>query len=377
MLTPSVSADRGGRGERRIGDQRLPVHVDLASHVDRGIDPLPRLAQPGDAGAFVAKQELRHVPAFVLLVNPHRDRHPDVVEEHFVQMVATIDRNDRPHRDAGRFHVHQQERNTLLPFARVRVGADQDKTPIGVMRGGGPDLLPVHHVMIAVQLRGGLQRCEIGTSAGLGETLAPPIVQVRGARQKTLFLLLGAELQQYWADHRDVERGQLRRRRHLVFFQKDHLLDRGPAGSAPFLRPGQARPAFGVENTLPAHGVFLAGAVAEFHLGVDVGGQVLADERAHLLTERDLFRCEAQIHGWLLLLTGSLPTPLAGRNRGGGIGPAPDSPWPSPDLIGGPTGHLIRHDSATGGPDEPGHDDFGEKSFDAISNPINMSFEGI
>ena len=38
-------------------------------------------------------------------------------------------------------------------------------------------------------------------------------------------------------------------------------------------------------------------AVAETHALADVGGQVVADEGAHLVAERQLFRGEAQVHG--------------------------------------------------------------------------------
>ena len=90
---------------------------------------------------------------------------------------------------------------------------------------------------------------------------------------------------------------QLRRGRHEVLFQEDHLLDRGPAGAAPFLRPGQRRPALGIEDALPAHGVFLARRMAKLHPVTGVGGQVFVDESADFLAEGELFRGEAKIHG--------------------------------------------------------------------------------
>ena len=91
-------------------------------------------------------------------------------------------------------------------FAAFGIGAHQHEAPVGMMRGRGPDLLAVHHVMVAVALRRGLQRGEVGSGARLGKALAPPIVEVGGARQEALLLLLGAELDQHRADHGDVER---------------------------------------------------------------------------------------------------------------------------------------------------------------------------
>ena len=55
---------------------------------------------------------------------------------------------------------------------------------------------------------------------------------------------------------------------------------------------------------------------------VDVGGQVVANEVADFLSEGDLFRGKAKIHGWSLLLTGRLGI-LASRTQGrarGGMG---------------------------------------------------------
>ncbi len=274
----------------------LPCLAHLARHLLGRPHPLLRLAQPCDAGAFVAEQELRHVPAAVLLVDAVLHRHAHVVEEHLVQVMAVVDRDDRPHRDARRLHVHQQERDALLPLRRVRIGADQHEAPVGVVRGRCPDLLPVHHVVVAVALRRGLQRGKVGSRARFGEPLAPPVVEVGGSGKKTLLLLLGAELDQHRAEHGDVERRQFRRRCDLVLLQEDHLLHRGPARAAPFLRPGHRRPAALVQDALPRHGVLLARAVAETHALADLGGKVVADEGAHLVAECLFFRGEAQVH---------------------------------------------------------------------------------
>ncbi len=272
------------------------VLADLASHLLGRAHPLLRLAQPRDAGAFVAEQELRHVPAAVLLVDAvlHRDTH--IVEEHLVQVMAVVDRDDRPHRDARRLHVHEQERDALLPLRRIRIGADQHEAPVGVMRGRCPDLLPVHHVVVAVPLRRGLQRGKVGARARFGEALAPPVIKVGGARQEAFLLLLGAELDQHRAEHGDVERRQLRRRRNLILLEEDHLLHRGPPWAAPLLRPGHRCPAALVEDALPSHGVLLARTVAETHALADLGGQVVADEGAHLVAECLFLRGKAQVH---------------------------------------------------------------------------------
>src|ERR1700740_2470469 len=102
--------------------------------------------------------------------------------------------------------------------------------------------------MVALAPRRGLQGGEVRARPRLGEALTPPIVDIGGARQKAALLLLGAELDQYRTDHRDVERGALRRRTQLVLLEKDHPLHRRPAGSAIFLRPVEGGPAALVED---------------------------------------------------------------------------------------------------------------------------------
>ena len=111
-----------------------------------------------------------------------------------------------------------------------------------MVRRRGPDLLAVDDVIVALALGRGLQRRKVGAGARLGKALAPPVVDIGGARQKPLLLLLRAELDQHRADHRDIERVDLRRRRRLVLFEKNHALHRRPAGSAPFLGPVDRRP---------------------------------------------------------------------------------------------------------------------------------------
>src|SRR3546814_9601845 len=88
---------------------------------------------PGDAGALVREQELGAGPALVLLIDTLLDRHADILEEHLVHLMLAAERDDRPYRDAGRFHVDQQEGDALLRLCLL-VGADEEETPIGVLR---------------------------------------------------------------------------------------------------------------------------------------------------------------------------------------------------------------------------------------------------
>src|SRR3546814_8469701 len=70
--------------------------------------------------------------ALVLLIDTLLDRHADILEEHLVHLMLAAERDDRPYRDAGRFHVDQQEGDALLRLCLL-VGADEEETPIGVL----------------------------------------------------------------------------------------------------------------------------------------------------------------------------------------------------------------------------------------------------
>ena len=82
-------------------------------------------ADAGIAAALVGQQEFRVGPALVFLADQvlHGDFH--VVEENIVDLVLAVEHDDRPDRDAGRFHVDQQERNTLLLTASLLVRTRQ------------------------------------------------------------------------------------------------------------------------------------------------------------------------------------------------------------------------------------------------------------
>ena len=103
--------------------------------------------------------------------------------------------------------------------------------------------------------------------------------------------------------HGDVEGGKLGRGGHEILFEEDHPLDCSPAGAAPFLRPRYCRPALGIQNPLPANGIFLAGRVPELHPVARVRGEVLLDESADFLAEGAFFLGEAKIH-WMCPPTG-------------------------------------------------------------------------
>src|SRR5439155_4889744 len=98
---------------------------------------------------LVAEQELRVRPALVLLPDELISRHPDVVEEHLVDLVPAVNEPDRADGHTGRVHVDEQERDAAL-LRRLGVGAGQAEDPVRVLREGRPGLLAVDDVVLTV-----------------------------------------------------------------------------------------------------------------------------------------------------------------------------------------------------------------------------------
>ncbi|MCY1414794.1 hypothetical protein D9M71_302530 [compost metagenome] len=254
------------------------------------------MGDSGLAGALVGEQVLGAGPALVLFAHAVGHRHLHIVEEHLVDFVIAVEGDDRPHADAGRGHVDQQEGNAAL-LLRLGVGAHQAEDPVGVLAEGGPGLLAVDHVVVTLAHRAGLQRGQVGTGARLGVALAPPVAAVEDARQVAGLLLGSAELDDHRRDHVDAEGDQPRRTEGGALLLEDVLLHHAPAGAAVFHRPVGGIPAAGIEDALPALVVGLAEVLAEAHPLGDVRGQFGAQELAYLVAEGELFRAVVDVHG--------------------------------------------------------------------------------
>ena len=83
---------------------------DLAQHRDAALGG----RDLGDAQPLVGQQELGAGPALVLLADQVLDRDLHIVEEHVVHVMGAVGHYDRPHGDARRLHVDQQEGDALL-----------------------------------------------------------------------------------------------------------------------------------------------------------------------------------------------------------------------------------------------------------------------
>src|SRR5215207_4634723 len=284
----------------RLDQRHLADALDPGELLDAA-EALLRDPDAGDADALVAEQELGVVPALVLLPDEVLGRHAHVVEEDLVDLLAAVDGLDRADRDAGRLHVDEEEGDALL-LLRRHVGAGQDEDPVGVLPERRPGLLAGDDVIVAVALRRRLERGEVGAGAGLGEALAPPVVEIGDARQEAALLRLRAEGDDHRPDHADAERQRRGRRRLLHLVLEDVLPHRVPAGAAPLDRPMRHRPALGVEDAGPFDELVLRGVMAHDELVADALRQRGAEEFADFLAEGVFLGGEAEVHAGLLFL---------------------------------------------------------------------------
>jgi hypothetical protein len=88
----------------------------------------------------------------------------------------------------------------------ARVGAAQDEDPVGVLRVGGPGLLPVEQEVVTLVFGAELERREIAAGVRLRVALAPDLLAREDLRQEALLLPLRAELHDQRRHHREAKR---------------------------------------------------------------------------------------------------------------------------------------------------------------------------
>src|SRR5579871_3234353 len=97
--------------------------------------------------------------------------------------MAAVHGDDRLYLNPWRLHVDEDEGDAFLRFAGAGIGPAKHEDPVGEVAKGGPGLLAVDEVKIALALSPRLKRGKIGSGAGLGIALAPEIRAVENARQ--------------------------------------------------------------------------------------------------------------------------------------------------------------------------------------------------
>ena len=203
--------------------------------------------------------------------------------------------DDRTDGHARRLHVDQEEADAFLDFPGG-VGADEEEAPVGVLGHGGPGLLAVDDIEVAVPLGLGLEVREVGACARLGIALAPPDVARQRGGQELLLLLRRAEGVDHRTDHVDAEGQDRHRVGGRALFGPDVALHRRPARTAVFGRPCGRHPALVRQDPVPGEEVFLAHLFAFFLHGAKARRIVLGDEGAHFGAEGVVFRRKVEVH---------------------------------------------------------------------------------
>src|SRR5208337_5672068 len=174
-----------------------------------------------------------------------RLRYEHVVEKSLAKRRRARDQNDRLGRYPGAFHVEQYKADALV-LGRAGVRAHQAENPIRLVRVRGPDLRAVDEELIALVLRAGLQRRQVGTRTGLGIALAPSNLASNNLRQLLALLFFGTIFEQRRSEHRDAEAGQRRAASERAHFLAQNFgLVAREAAAAVLARPLRHRPTLG------------------------------------------------------------------------------------------------------------------------------------
>ena len=158
-------------------------------------------------GALVAKRTVGHPPAPVERADEVLHRHPHVGEEHLVeiQVVVMAHGRERPAHQALGLGGDEQHADALV-LGHIRIGAHKGQQHVGVMRTGGPHLLPVDDELVAVPDGLRAQRRQIGTGARLTHPDRRRHLAAQDRHGPLLLLLVGAERQDRRRDDADTLR---------------------------------------------------------------------------------------------------------------------------------------------------------------------------
>ena len=221
------------------------------------------------------------------------------VEEDLVELGAPRHLTQRPHLDAGLVHRAQEVREAVVR-RRLGIGAAHDEAPVGAVRERGPHLLTGDDPLVAVEHGTRLDVREIAPGVGLGESLAPQLLDRLDLREEPALLLVGAELDECRREQAlPEERDPRRRVRPRVLLVEDHLQGERQRPAAVLLRPRHAHPAVGAEHVLPLDAdvpAALVGRPAARAERRELAREVLREPGAHLGAEGRLFGGVAEVH---------------------------------------------------------------------------------
>ena len=127
---------------------------------------------------------------------------------------------------------------------RAGIGAHQAEDPVGLVGIGGPDLLAVDQVVIALVLAARLQARKVRSRARLRIALTPADLTFHDVGNEAELLFVITEFEQRWAKHPKAEREQRRACLDAAHLLLQHAGFRArQATAAIFLGPFRRRPA--------------------------------------------------------------------------------------------------------------------------------------
>ena len=147
-------------------------------------------------GSLTTKGSLRDAPSFINFPNHGTGGQTDALKKHLIEMMSTSNINERSNRHSTRVDWKDKHCDSHLRFQRIRVSTRQKHSKVGIRSVRRPDLLSINHEFITITNCSTTQGCQIGTSVGLGEELAPKFIGTNQSGYKTDFLLLRSCRQQ-------------------------------------------------------------------------------------------------------------------------------------------------------------------------------------
>ena len=205
----------------------------------------------------------------------------------------------------GRLHVDEEVADASM-LRRIGVGAGDEDAHIGVLRAGSPDLLAVHHIVVAIADGAGLEGSEVGAGAGFAEELAPGMLPGNDLREVVRLLLFGAVDHHRGAGPAVADAAGARGAPPGELLAEDELFLHAEAAAAVFFRPGGRAPAALVELGCPiAHELAearlcAAGTIEETPFGrafCEFCRVLLIEEFRNGLAEFDFVGAIAKLHG--------------------------------------------------------------------------------
>ena len=287
MLNRLVLADRAAEHDALLGILGCLGECGLADADGLGGDQ--------DALGIEAVQEIAEALAF--LADAVFQRNLEPVDEHLVGVdrlaAHLLDLGDFDFR-AVEVGVEQRQPVGGVPALVLGRGPRDQQHFVGDLRRGGPGLLAVHDITVAVALGLGLQRRGVEAGVGLGDGEAALHLAGYDVGKNALLLLLGTEHHDRIGPE-DIEmdrRGALQRRaRFGDRLHHDRGLGDAESGSAVLFRHGDTQPP-GI-----GHGaVEILGEAAVLVLLQPVFAVELGAQLADAVLDGELLFCEGEIH---------------------------------------------------------------------------------